>query len=902
LTVPADLFRTLLARAGINKPTPIQQKAWPVVVRRRNSLITAPTGAGKTEAVMMPILVSVAAASKRTAGVKIVYVTPLRALNRDLLLRLADYAESVGLKAGVRHGDTSESARRKSLYDPPDLLITTPETLGILLSSRKFKENLKSVEWVVVDEVHELINNKRGAHLAISLERLSAHANRRPVRIGISATVGDLDQAAKFVMGEGSDYAVITDPVPREYEVETILLNGDLRAVSTYILKDVKGRDHGTSLVFANTRDEVEIVAALMKEKAEVSVGVHHGSLSKEIREEVEEELKQGKLRVVVATSSLELGLDVGEIDHVYQVNSPRQVTKLAQRVGRSFHEAGMKARGTVLCTDIDNYVESLALVRRLGQGSIEKVVPLNEPLDVLAHQAVGVAVEKGRFAADDLLKLLNRVYQYRELDGLKLEDVLTILAGNYIIWKDGPVIKSRGKKTFEFYFANTSMIPDVENYEVVELMSRKKVGFLDERFVAENIEQGQSMILRGEPWRILSIDDQEAKVFVERTKTLTGAIPIWTGEMIPVEYETAKMVGGIRRGAKEQNEALQKHHERILEELGVIPDENNIVIEVGAGGSVIHSCFGTRINSTLEKVVSAMIKGLYGGLPQSLSDPYRILVLSQPQIGGQRLRDLILQVKDLEAVATPEITSYRVFHYAIWQVAKRFGVLDRTAKYDRRAARVIMERYGTTPVYAEALNEVLQRKYDIEGTKKVLAGVQQGRIKIHVVEVERYSALSSKIVDDAIDRGVEGPEKAVEKLKERLSVRHVKLVCLTCGKWSSVIKAFEAPDQYKCKVCGSKMIALTSPYDILTEKVAGKRVRKKVLTEEEDKRFRKAWKSASLGISFGRRAAIAMSCYGVGEDTAARILRQSVTEEDMFLQLYYAERNFLLYRQYWDN
>ena len=894
-------FHALLSKAGISEPTPIQRKAWPVVIRRKNSLITAPTGSGKTEAAMLPVLVTLAA-TPRSHGIRAVYVTPLRALNRDLLIRLTDYAEAVGLKAAVRHGDSSETARRKTLLSPPDLLITTPETLGILLSARKFKENLRTVEWVVIDEVHELINNKRGAHLALSLERLCDLTSKPPVRIGLSATIGDLDQAAKFILGTGKERTIVTDPVPREYEIGTVLLGGDLRGVANHILKDVMDRGYGTSLVFANTRDEVEILAALMKEKDVVSVGIHHGSLSKELREEVEGQLKAGKLRIVVSTSSLELGLDVGDIAHVYQVNSPRQVIKLAQRIGRSFHEVGHKASGTVLCTDYDNYVESLALVRRLGRGSIEKLEPLNRPLDVLAHHIVGATIEKGRYSAKEFLSTCRRAYQYEELDELTFDDVATILAGNYLIWRDGPLIKGHGKRTYEFYYSNVSMIPEVENYDVVELLTRKRVGSLDEKFVAENVEQNQSVILHGEPWRIVSIDDHEAKVFVERTKTLAGAIPIWSGEMIPVEDETAKMVGRIRGESMSDDHSLAEQRDRILERLGVVPDENNIVIEVGRGGAVIHSCFGTRINCTIEKVVSAMIRGLHGGIPQSISDPYRILVISQPPVSGERLRDMILEVADPEAVAIPEITSFRLFQYTIWQVAKRFGVLERAAKYDRRAAKVIMERYRDTPIYAEALGEVLQRKYDLIGTKDVLDKLKEGRIKIHVVNVEQYSVLASKIVDDAIDRGVEGPEKAAEKLKERLSVRHVKLVCLTCGRWSSVVKAFEAPESFRCKICGSKMVAITSPYDNQTQKIAEKRSKKKPLTEEEDKRFRKAWKSASLGMSFGRKAAIAMSCYGVAEDTAARILRQSVTEEDMFLNLYYAERNFLLYRQYWDN
>jgi ATP-dependent Lhr-like helicase len=843
------------------------------------------------------------ATTSKVAGIRAVYVTPLRALNRDLLTRLTEYTEAVGLKAAVRHGDTSQSARRKTLLEPPDLLITTPETLGILLSTRKFKENLKTVEWVVIDEVHELVNNKRGAHLALSLERLDGLAKKHPVRVGISATIGDLDQVARFVLGEGGNRAVVTDSVPREYEIKPILLNGDLRAVASYVIKDVVDKNYSTSLVFANTRDEVEIIAAFMKEKNEMNVGVHHGSLSKETREEVESSLKAGKLRIVVSTSSLELGLDIGDIAHVYQVNSPRQVTKLAQRIGRSLHGVGLKACGTVLCTDVGDYVESLALIKRLEEGSIEKVGPLSQPLDVMAHHIIGAAIERGRYPSDDFLTMCRRAYQYRNLDGAVFNDVLMILAENRLIWRDGRVVKGRGKKTYEFYFSNVSMIPEVENYDVVELLSRKRVGLLDEKFVAESMDQDQSIILRGEPWRVVSIDDHEAKVFVEKAKTLSGAIPIWAGEMIPVERETATTVGRIRRGLyAEGDDVLEKYHSRILKELGVTPDENNVVIEVGKGGAVIHSCFGTRINSALEKTISAMLRGLYGGTPQSISDPYRILVLSQPPVSGEALRDMIMKVDDLEAVAIPEITSFRVFQYVIWQVAKRFGSLDKAAKYDRRAARVIMERYARTPIYAEALNEVLQRKYDFVGAKEVLNRVKDGRVKMHVVYVDKYSSLASRIVDDAIDRGVEGPEKAVEKLKERLSARHIKLVCLTCGKWSSVIKAFESPDSFRCKVCGSKVIAITSPYDTLTEKTVEKRTKKKELTDEEEKRFRKAWKAASLGISFGRKAAIAMSCYGVGEDTAARILRQSVTEEDMFLNLYYAERNFLLYRQYWDN
>jgi len=893
-------FSSVLSEAGITRPTDIQVKAWPVIVRRRHCLIIAPTGAGKTEAAILPVLASIAAKRGQGEGIRAVYVTPLRALNRDILQRLRRYARVVGLDAEVRHGDSPRSVRRKTLLKPPELLVTTPETLSILLSSKRFKTHFRDVEWVVVDEIHELVNNKRGAHLAISLQRLCSVAVQRPTMIGISATVGNPAQAGRYLAGEGQKCAILIDSSSRSYEVKVVFLRGDLKGFVNYVIQDIGDHGYRTCLVFANTRDEVEILTMLFRD-SELSVGAHHGSLAREVREEVEMALRRNEVQVVVCTSSLELGIDLGGIDHVYQLNSPRQVSKLVQRIGRSLHGVGMKASGTVICVDIEEYVESLALVERLKKGDVEKVMPLNGPLDVLAHHVVGMVLERGPLDAVEALNVFKRAYQYRLLERPVLEEVINELAGNLLLRRSENVVRGHGQRTLTYYYSGVSMIPDVETYEVVELTSRKRIGYIDERFVMENLGRGQSFILRGEPWRVLSIDDNEARVLVERANTLAGAIPIWAGESIPVEKETALIVGRIRavKGLV-HDRTLDEFRSRMLQELGTIPDSKNIVIEINRRGVVIHSCFGTKINNTFECIFSALTRSIYGIPFQTISDPYRIFVGGGTPELGNKLKEFLSTISEIRGLVCEEIVSRKMFHYTLWQVAKRFGVIDRNAKYDERAARAVLDRYKDTPIFREALGELLQRKYDIEGTEEVLRSILFGQIGVHTRQLETCSQVASRMVEEAAFLGVGGLHQAVEDLKERLARRHVKTLCLTCGKWMRIFKVYDTPDAIKCPLCHSKMVALVSPFNNEIEKTTRKKVEHRPLTKEEEVAFRKAWKSASLFLSFGKKAAIALACYGVGEQTAARILQRSLTEFDLYLNLYFAERNYLLYRQYW--
>ncbi|MDA4129630.1 MAG: DEAD/DEAH box helicase, partial [Thaumarchaeota archaeon] len=356
----------------------MQQKSYRLLLRGRSALLVAPTGSGKTEAAVISIFARVASMRDRkdAQGVRVLYITPLRALNNDIFKRLIAYAQAEGLKAEIRHGDTSSYARQKMLLSPPDVLITTPETLGILLVSRKFKAHLASLECVVIDELHELLGNERGSHLSVSLERLQ-RISRHPeiMRVGLSATVGDPDEAGKFLSGEHSKCAVVTDNEARGYDVKVRYVGGNLAGLAQKILDYIaeeNGRDKST-LVFTNTRDEAEFLGAVLKAKSpSIPVEVHHGSLSKESRETTEGMLRSGDAGIVVCTSSLELGLDIGAVNLVVQVGSSRQATKLIQRVGRSRHKMRLRAVGAIITNRLDDELESLALLERVEKHSLE--------------------------------------------------------------------------------------------------------------------------------------------------------------------------------------------------------------------------------------------------------------------------------------------------------------------------------------------------------------------------------------------------------------------------------------------------------------------------------------------------------------------------------------------------
>src|ERR671929_1585156 len=427
-------------KAGFNSLTVIQEKALPVITRKVNCLLVAPTGSGKTEAAVLPIFAMLSSDQGTYKGkIRAIYITPLRALNNDVLRRIIKYAESENLRIQIRHGDTTVLAKKKIVENPPDILITTPESLAVILTSEKMLDALSSLEWIIVDEIHELISNERGAHLSIGLERLQGASLQRVTRIGLSATLGNLDDAAKFISGTNRKHAVLVDNSVRKYDIDVKFIKGSSNDVAHFVIEYVKSnRIAGSVLLFTNTRDEAEYIGTILKNQTDIKVDVHHGSLSKDVREDTEVRLREGLVDIVVCTSSLELGLDIGSVDLVIHYGSPRQVSKLMQRIGRSRHNQKSFAKGLIVTNNPDDEIESLAIISRMKKSSIEEQEMHEGALDVMAHQLVGLAMQtRDPVNVDYAHDIITRAYSFRNIHLFDIESCLDILASHNVIKYD---------------------------------------------------------------------------------------------------------------------------------------------------------------------------------------------------------------------------------------------------------------------------------------------------------------------------------------------------------------------------------------------------------------------------------------------------------------------------------
>jgi len=460
---------------GFKQLTQIQIKAVPIIYQKKDTLVIAPTGSGKTECSVIPIFSHIKQ-SKKLGKIKAIYVTPLRALNRDVFRRIVRYAEKDGLSIEIRHGDTPQSTRKKISNNPPDVLITTPETLVILLTQKKMLDALSELEWIVLDEVHELLGNERGSQLTISLERLQLNSKSDLTRIGLSATIGNPEEAGKFVVGTKRKIRIIRDSSIRKYDVQVKYVNGTISDVAQYIIEYVTKLElQSPVLLFTNTRGESEFLASILREKSTLNIELHHGSLSREVREETENSLREGKRGIVVCTSSLELGLDIGSIELVIHYGSPRQVSKLIQRIGRSRHSKGSSAKGLIVTNNADDEYEANAILERIKQGSIEDQKIHEGSLDVLAHHTVGLTIQLGQVAVDKAFELFTKAFPFRKLTIEDFYNVLDLLDSNYILFfdRENNILKKKSR-TYTYYFQNLSTIPDILKFKVFDTVSKR--------------------------------------------------------------------------------------------------------------------------------------------------------------------------------------------------------------------------------------------------------------------------------------------------------------------------------------------------------------------------------------------------------------------------------------------
>ena len=902
-----QILDSLFEKFGFSKLTEIQKKASPIILQKKDCLVIAPTGSGKTECSVIPIF-SLLKNSKKSGKIKVLYITPLRALNRDVFRRITKYAHSNELSIEIRHGDTSQKDRRKIRDDPPDILITTPETLVILLTQIKMLNALSDLEWVIIDEVHELLASERGSQLSLSIERLELNSKYPLTKIGLSATVGNFEEAGKFVVGTKRKCQIIRDKSLRKYDVEIKYVDGTISDVAEKIIEYVSELDLDSPiLLFTNTRGEAEFLASILKEKSPIEIELHHGSLSKEVREETELTLREGKRGIVVCTSSLELGLDIGSVELVIHYGSPRQVSKLIQRIGRSRHNLNTSAKGLIITNNPDDEFEARAILERVKEGSIEEQKIHDSSLDVLAHHLVGLSMQIGEIPVEKAFELVTKAYPFRNLQLEDLIDVLNLLDSNYLIFFDRTKMTYWKKgRAFKYYFENLSTIPDILKFKVFDSVGKKIIGSLDQRFVGDFGDSGNIFVLKGLQWRILNVDEKSFTVNVEPFRSRGITVPYWEGESIPIDYNTARKVGVFRARVKNGSLTLIN---KTIEKLNFdqIPDENHIVIESSKsqGSIVIHSCFGTKINSTLSTLLSSMLSSILGSIVDSRSDGYRIVLSSRSRISEKLFLQVLKENYDLHSMVTASLTGTHNVNWKTWCVAKKFGIVGRGAIYERKSARFLYERYSKTPLVHEALRELFHDKYDLKNSEIILNKIRENKISVKWLEVDNFSKLAEPILDHTakyyaapanLDKGI------IDLVKARLAKTKHRLICARCGKWERVVETNEVKNILICPYCKARQITATfySDYDlpkIIQKKHAGKK-----LSSDEKHKFDRAWKVSSLIENFGKIAITVLSGYGVGADTAARILRNMVDEEYLFKQIYEAERQYIVTRGFWDS
>ena len=895
---------------GFEELTEIQKEAIPEILEEKNCLIIAPTGSGKTECATIPIF-SKLKTRKVSKKIKALYITPLRALNRDVFKRIINYAENENLKIEIRHGDTSQSNRKRIADNPPDILITTPETLVNLLSQKKHLDALSDLEWVIIDEVHELLASERGSQLCLSLERLQIKSKNQIHRIGLSATVGNPEEAGRFLVGSDRKFQLIHDTSLRNYDVDVVFVDGIMDDVAVKIIEYIK-KEQITSpvLLFTNSRGESERLSSILKQKTSINVELHHGSLSRQVREETEDMLRDGKSGIVVCTSSLELGLDIGSVELVIHYGSPRQVSKFMQRIGRSKHDRGDSARGLIITENADDEFEIQAIIERIKEGSIEEQKIHHGSLDVLAHHLVGLSMQVGNVPIEAALKLTKLAYPFRDISLEEFFDVLEILAlRDLIIFNDDKTEYKKNTAFFatKYHFQNLSTIPDILKFKVVDTIENKFIGTLDQRFVGD-LDKDQIFVLRGSQWRVLNIDEKSFKINVLPIRSSQEIpVPKWEGVNIPVDFKTANKVGAFR--TKVRNGSL-KMMNNIISNLDFpkVPDEKTIVIESHRlpqkSVLILHSCFGTKINSTLKVILETLLDASLASRVKSSSDAYRILLSVESRFTKKHITDVFLSDFDINEIMSVALKGKNDVTWKTFCVGKKFGFYDRSDVYVKNEIRYDFERNIDTPLVKEAFRELFHEKFDLEGAQRIIDLIKQNKIQIEWVDVDKFSKLAEPVLDQTVmsyTNPANIDKEMLLKVKTRLMQTKQRLICVRCGLWQQVMTPNET-HPLRCKYCKGQQITCTYEYDHELVKIIQKKHQGKKLTPDENKNFQKAWKVSSLLSSFGKTALIVMAAYGVGPDTGARILKNRVEGDDDYLikQIIIAEKTYTLTRGFW--
>jgi len=794
-----------------------QAYAIPLIHQRESVLVSSPTGSGKTLTAFLSIineLFRYAKEGRLEDRIYAVYVSPLKALANDInrnlrqpLREMRELARARGedfpeIRVGVRSGDTSSYERQKMLRKPPHIFITTPESLALVLVAPKFRERFSRVEWVIVDEIHEICDSKRGVHLSLTLERLQEHCERPFVRVGLSATLAPMEEIAAFLAGfedgKRREIYLVEADAKKDLDLRVICPAEGMNALPYEIvnakmydtLKDLI-EEHTTTLVFTNTRSATESVVFKLKERGVENIEAHHGSLSKEIRLDVEERLKRGELKCVVSSTSLELGIDIGSVDLVCQIGSPKSVAKGLQRIGRSGHGYGQTAKGRLLAMDKDDLVECAVLSRAAHEGRVDRVSIPENCLDVLAQNLVGMSVEK-RWDIEEAFRVVRRSYCYRNLNMETFMEVLRYLGGldefegiYPKIWLDleeGRFGRKKGSRMI--YSMNIGTIPEEATYSVYTENGRM-VGDLSEKF-AERLSPGDIFVLAGRSYEFRRI--RGLKVFVREAQGRKPTVPSWAGEMLPRSFDLSLEVAGFRR---ELAERLDRNERETVEWLcrefhidgasaravidyfreqraacHVIPDDRRLAIEgyidmSGRYNVIFHFPFGRRVNDALSRAYAFQITRHTGcNVSVSVTDD-AFMITSPRKVELGRVVGIVSST-DLESVLRKAVRESELFKQRFrHNAARSFMILraykGRQVSLSRQQARssALLEtvsRAGRFPVVEETFREILRDVMDVENARRILRWIEEGKMDVAVID---YSTTPSPFAHNVILTGI---------------------------------------------------------------------------------------------------------------------------------------------------
>ncbi|HEV2415633.1 MAG TPA: DEAD/DEAH box helicase [Candidatus Dormibacteraeota bacterium] len=830
-------------RASFAEPTTVQERGWQEVAAGRHVLMAAPTGSGKTLAAFLWCLDRLASEPTPAEGerCRVLYVSPLKALAHDVdrnlrspLVGIRHQIEAAGLappdiSVAIRTGDTPAEGRRSMERHPPDILITTPESLYLILTSAA-RRILAPVRWLIVDEIHSVASTKRGSHLALSLERLCELTRVEPQRIGLSATQRPLEEVGRFLGGSNREVAIVDAGRLKTMEVTVEVPVEDMTRLTTEDEDSAKGansiwpaiyprlleliKQHRSTIVFVNSRRLAERIAARINELAEEDlVRAHHGSIAREQRLLIEDELKAGRLRGLIATSTLELGIDMGAVDLVLQIEAPPSVAAGIQRIGRAGHSVGEISRGVVIPKFRGDLLESAAVVEGMLEGRIESTVVPRKPLDVLAQHIVAMCA-LDEWGVEDLGRVVRRAYPYSDLGPRAFESVLDMLSGRYpsdqfvelrprIVW-DRVAGKLRGRAGAQrLAVTNPGTIPDRGLFSVNLVDDGRRVGELDEEMVYET-RVGETFILGASTWRI--VDITPSQVVVTPAPGEPGKIAFWKADAPsrPVELGAAlgKMVRELR--AMPRDDAARRLRDRagfddlavknLLNYLddqaaatGAVPDDRTIVVErfrdeVGDWRVCVHTPFGGRVHAPLALALEAHLHEKLGVDARSLWTDDGIAMHLPEVESAPSLDELILDPEEVQALVSAQLPASALFAARFRDNAARSLLLpkrrpgQRTPLWQQRMRSAgllqVAGQYPDFPILAETWREVMSDQFDMPALTALLRSIRSREIRVVAVDTERASPFASSLLFSYVAEYMyEGDQPLAERRAQALTL-----------------------------------------------------------------------------------------------------------------------------------